>query len=103
MMQCSSLEPMLLLLEYPVSFSSSNPTFEQVQHEVIHVVQQGQGQGSGISQPEAGSELYAKLGVMMGTGADASLHRDEVRSLFPPAHCCAVVIEVKPSKSSRLR
>jgi len=60
-----------------VAFSSSSPAKEQVQEEVIHLLQQSTGQGSGISSPNSFAELFAKMGYDHGTGGESSIHRDD--------------------------
>lgn len=64
-----------------VAFSDANPTWEQVLEEVTHVLQQGRGQGRGISDPGSSSERAARAGRNQGTGRDASLHRDASTTL----------------------
>jgi len=58
------------------AFDSASPPEEQVAHEVAHLLQQGRGQGQGLSEPGSGAERAAASGQALGTGADASLHRD---------------------------
>lgn len=70
-----------------VVFTDANPSYEQAREEVIHVLQQSRGQGSGLSSPSSGAEQNARAGINQGTGSDASLHRqaNQVRpKLAPP-------------------
>ncbi len=59
-----------------VAFRDASPSRDQVFEEVAHVVQQSRGQGRGVSDQGASSERYAGAGQAVGSGADASLHRD---------------------------
>ena len=63
-----------------IAFDSPNPGQEQVAEEIAHAIQQSRAQGQGISDPNASSEYAAARGLALGTGADASLHRDAVTS-----------------------
>ena len=65
---------------HQIYFSNANPSYTQQREEVIHLLQQSQSQGQGISNPSSTSERNAKRGVASGSGSDASLHRDETNT-----------------------
>lgn len=65
-----------------VAFQNTQPPYEQAREEVIHTLQQGRGQGRGVSDPSSAAERDAHAGRNVGTGHDAALHRQQ--SLTPP-------------------